>query len=111
MNRFSLTIALATVAAIFSTIPMWAQDDHRDAQHSADADHHDNHAYVKHDEWHKGAKIEHSDWDRGEPVDYHTYHLRKPQRGYEWRQVDGNFVLAAVATGLIASTVIAASAH
>jgi Ni/Co efflux regulator RcnB len=44
-------------------------------------------------------------------VDYKTYHLKAPPRGYEWREVDGNYVLAAVATGIIASTIIAAASH
>jgi Ni/Co efflux regulator RcnB len=33
--------------------------------------------------------------------------LRAPPHGYEWRMVDGNYVLAAVATGVIASVVAA----
>ena len=69
-------------------------------------DHRDNHTYVRHDEWHKGAKINHDDWNRGEQVDWHAHNLQAPRRGYEWREVDGNFVLAAVATGLIATTII-----
>src|ERR1700744_392668 len=76
----------------------------------ARADDHDNHHYVHHDEWKKGAKIRDEDWGRGEHVDYHAQHLRAPPHGYEWRMVDGNYVLAAVATGVIAS-VIAASAE
>ena len=60
-----------------------------------------------HPEWHKGAMIGKADWGRGQPVDYHAHHLRAPPRGYEWRQVDGNYVLAAAATGLILSTMIA----
>jgi Ni/Co efflux regulator RcnB len=43
-------------------------------------------------------------------VDYRARHLRAPPRGYEWRQVNGQYVLAAAATGLIAS-IIAAGAH
>jgi len=70
--------------------------------------HHDNHTYVRHTEWHKGAKISHDDWNRGEQVDWHAHHLQAPPNGYEWREVDGNFVLAAVATGLIATAIIAA---
>lgn len=66
---------------------------------------HDNHAYVHHDEWKKGATIHHEDWDRGEHIDYKSRHLRAPPKGYEWREVDGNFVLAAVATGVIASVI------
>jgi Ni/Co efflux regulator RcnB len=71
------------------------------------ADDHDNHQYVRHDEWRKGAKIQDQDWKRGEQVDYRQRHLRAPPQGYEWRMVDGNYVLAAVATGVIASVVAA----
>src|SRR5579859_5314355 len=79
---------------------------------TASADEHDNHTYVRHEEWKKGAKMHDEDWRRGEHVDYHEHHLRAPPRGYEWRQVDGNYVLAAVATGVIASVVAAeAAAH
>ncbi len=60
-----------------------------------------------HHDWHQGGKIAHDDWNRGQRVDYRHYHLRKPPRGYEWRQVDGNFVLAAAAPGLIASILLA----
>jgi Ni/Co efflux regulator RcnB len=74
------------------------------------ADEHDNHQYVRHDEWKKGAKIEDRDWQRGEHVEYTEHHLRAPPRGYEWRMVDGNYVLAAVATGVIASVVAASIA-
>jgi Ni/Co efflux regulator RcnB len=71
----------------------------------ANADERDNHHYVHHDDWKKGAKIHDEDWRRGEHVDYHDAHLRAPPHGYEWRMVDGNYVLAAVATGVIASVV------
>jgi Ni/Co efflux regulator RcnB len=72
---------------------------------------HDNSRYVKHQEWHKGAKIAPADWQRGDQVDWHAHHLRQPPNGYEWRQVDGNYVLAAAATGIIASAIIASSVH
>lgn len=55
---------------------------------------HDNHAYVQHKEWKKGAPIKHEDWDRGDKVDYRQYHLSAPPHGYEWRMIDGNYVLA-----------------
>ena len=73
----------------------------------ASADERDNHHYVRHDDWKKGARIHDEDWRRGEHVDYHDAHLRAPPNGYEWRMVDGNYVLAAVATGVIASVVAA----
>ena len=86
---FALAVGLASVNAI--------ADDHD----------HDTHGYVQHDEWKKGAKIQKEDWGRGEQVDYKSHHLRTPPHGYEWRQVDGNYVLAAVATGVIASAIVA----
>ena len=76
-------------------------------------DHHDDHhdTYVRHDEWKKGYHMKAEDWHRAQPVDYRQYHLKPPPRGYEWRSVDGNYVLAAVATGVIASAVVASTVH
>lgn len=92
-------LSAMTLAAVFSTGASFAQQDH-----------HDDHAgYVRHDEWKKGAHISHDDWNRGGQVDWHAHHLQSPPRGYEWRSVDGNYVLAAAATGLIAASVVAAS--
>ena len=61
--------------------------------------------YGRH-EWREGGRIERRDWARGNRIDYRARHLRRPPRGYEWREVDGNFILAAVATGVIASIII-----
>jgi Ni/Co efflux regulator RcnB len=58
-----------------------------------------------HPEWHKGAPIAATDWKRGRVVDYRRYHLRAPPRGYQWRDVDGNYVLAAIAGGAIADLI------
>jgi Ni/Co efflux regulator RcnB len=82
---FAAAIAATSVSAAFA-------DDH-------------NGDFKRHDEWRKGARIGHDDWNRGQTVDWHAHHLRHPPRGYEWRQVDGNYVLAAAATGLIASVI------
>ena len=57
-------------------------------------DHHDNHAYVPHNDWKRGGRIDHDDWNRGDRIDYHKYHLAAPPRGYEWRMLDGYYVLA-----------------
>ncbi|MGB9108610.1 MAG: RcnB family protein [Telluria sp.] len=37
---------------------------------------------------------------------YREHHLRPPPRGYHWVQTGGDYVLAAVATGLIADLII-----
>lgn len=56
--------------------------------------------------WRKGGHIERHDWNRGRRIDYRQHRLQRPPRGYEWRQVDNNFVLAAAATGLIAALIM-----
>lgn len=57
-------------------------------------------------DWRRGGYVGRYDWDRGHYVDYRHYHLRRPPYGYEWREVNGNYVLAAVASGLIASIIL-----
>ena len=104
MKPILRTAVVATLALTLAGIPAFAQD-HPDHPQ----DHHDTQHYVRHNEWHKGARISHDDWARGEQVDWHAHHLRQPPRGYEWREVDGNYVLAAIATGVIASVIIASA--
>jgi len=102
MNRIKQLAALSALSAVLFAGVAVAQDDHHDAH---------NQSYVKHDEWKKGYHMKDEDWKRGEAVDYNTYHLKPPPRGYEWREVDGNYVLAAVATGVVASVIVAATIH
>jgi Ni/Co efflux regulator RcnB len=97
MKKLHSVLALA----VFSTSLMGgvalAQDHHDDADHHDNAQnqgHRDNHSYVEHKDWRKGARLQHEDWDRGDQVDYRQYHLNAPPRGYEWRMVDGYYVLA-----------------
>ena len=89
MKNLHKVLALAILSTSLMGPIALAQDHH---------DNQDNHAYVEHKEWKKGAPIKHEDWDRGDKVDYHQYHLAAPPRGYEWRMVDGNYVLANIST-------------
>ena len=75
-----------------------AQDEHRDE--------HARQQYVEHKEWKRGYHMNHDDWDRGQPVDYRANHLRRPRSGYEWRQMDGNYVMAHSRTGVVDSVVV-----
>jgi Ni/Co efflux regulator RcnB len=95
MIKLYRILAVATVTASLLGPMTFAQD------------HHDE--YVRHDEWKKGYHMKPDDWHRAQPIDYRHYHLHAPPRGYEWRSVDGNYVLAAVATGVIASAVVAST--
>jgi Ni/Co efflux regulator RcnB len=86
----------------------WNNDrraDNRNDNYRNDNGRHDN---GKHRGWYKGGHIDRSDWNRGQRVnDYRRYRLQAPPRGYEWRRVDNNYVLAAAATGLIMGLVLA----
>ncbi len=96
-SLLTAAMALALTAAMTQTVMAQPDrhDDHRDDHHMAGP------AQAHHD-WRKGGRIAPEDWNRGQPVDYRSHHLRRPPHGYEWRQVDNNYVLAAAATGLIA---------
>ncbi|WP_446743191.1 RcnB family protein [Silvibacterium acidisoli] len=104
MNKFCKVIALTTMSTMLSAGVALA-DDHHDDHHGGP------HPYVRHDDWHRGGHIPPADWNRGERIDYHHYHLSAPPHGYEWREVDGNYVLASIAGGIIASTIIASTVH
>jgi Ni/Co efflux regulator RcnB len=105
MRKLYRILAVTTLTTSLIGPVSFAQD-HHDDRHD---DHHEN--YVRHDEWKKGYHMKSEDWHRAQPVDYRQYHLNAPPRGYEWRSVDGNYVLAAVATGVIASAIVASTVH
>ena len=98
MKPIFRTLALSTLALTLTggTAIAIAQDH---------PDHADHQQYVHHNEWKKGYHMRHEDWSRGEQVDWHSRHLRRPPNGYEWRQIDGNFVLA-TNDGVISSVVV-----
>lgn len=124
MNRIGRFAAFSAISVTLLAGPAFAraQDDHRDNHDQGyhnDAEHPDNRdqgyhndashrdAYVRHDEWRRGYHMQHEDWDRAQRVDdWRDHHLRQPPRGYEWRLIDGNYVLANIRTGTI-DTVIA----
>ncbi|KQW71384.1 hypothetical protein ASE17_00310 [Phenylobacterium sp. Root77] len=50
--------------------------------------------------WRRGGHL--PPYYRGYVVnDYHRYHLRQPPRGYAWYRVGDDYLLAALATGII----------
>lgn len=44
--------------------------------------------------------------DRYRVYDWRGYGLPKPPRGHHWSYIDGNYVLIAVATGVITSIIL-----
>ncbi|SEL81649.1 regulator RcnB of Ni and Co efflux [Pseudoxanthomonas sp. GM95] len=103
MKRMSTFVLALTLAA--SGTAMAApqhHDDRHDDRRGPPPGHHDDgpHHYAR------GERL--GDGHRGEYVrDYRSHHLAPPPRGHEWRRVDNNYVMVAVATGIITSVIAA----
>jgi len=58
-------------------------------------------------EWHRGGRIPPEYRNRQYVVnDWRGHHLNAPPRGYQWVQVGGDYVLVAIATGIIAQLLL-----
>ena len=63
--------------------------------------------YIRHNDWRRGYRLAPGVWGGGMVIsNYGYYHLAPPPYGYQWRYIDGNYVLAAMATGIISSVII-----
>jgi Ni/Co efflux regulator RcnB len=61
-------------------------------------------------EWHRGGRVPSQYRDHQYVVDnWHEHHLAPPPRGYHWVQVGNDYVLAAIATGIIAQLILNSS--
>jgi Ni/Co efflux regulator RcnB len=114
MKRLLIAISALTLLVAPLSEAFAKGRDHDDRGHSdammmhRDNDRGDRHDNGRHRGWYKGGHIDRGDWNRGVRVyEYRRYNLSSPPRGYEWRRVDDNYVLAAVATGLIMGLVLA----
>jgi len=119
MKLHRIPTLLAALAVALPAISM-AQDHDRD--HDRDhavalQDRPDwNHPGYRHDyyrgvgpnrEWQRGDRIPRQYWGPHYVVtDWRGHHLSAPPRGYHWVQVNGDYVLAAVATGVILDTLL-----
>ena len=109
----------------------WGRDRHgrrhawRDTRHDARWDDSRHNGYYAYNQWHYGPpprmnrniSLGYRPWARGQrlgyygnryqEVDYRSYNLRSPRHGYHWvRDNDGDFLLAAIATGVILQVVL-----
>jgi Ni/Co efflux regulator RcnB len=81
------------------------REDRRDARDDRREAREDRREYRR---WVRGQRLDARYRGNGYYVsDYRRYGLRAPPRGYRWHHVNDQYVLAAVATGLIASVIIA----
>jgi Ni/Co efflux regulator RcnB len=73
----------------------------RDAPHDMDA------APVPHRDWHRGDRLPADYRDHNYVVDdWRDDGLQPPPRGYHWVSVNGDYILVAVATGVIANILL-----
>lgn len=104
MKRLSTFVLALTLAASGGAVaaPQYQGDrDHHDDRRGPPQDHHDNGP-------HRYARGERLGDHRGQYVrDYRSRHLSAPPRGQQWRKVDNDYVLVAVATGIITSVIAA----
>jgi len=60
-----------------------------------------------HAEWRRGGRVPSEYRGRNYVVnDWRSYRLQQPPRGYQWVGVGGDYVLAAIATGVIAQIIV-----
>lgn len=111
MKRLALiTAAFLTAATPLAAAPAFAD---QGRGHYERYDHRDNHrndrhvVVVKKHVWHKGDRIRY-DNRRFREVDYRTYRYNAPPRGYHYVRDNntGEILLAAIATGVIASIIL-----
>ena len=101
MKNFKLLSALLVAALVAVPAVSMAQDVRHDDRRTAEQDVHPSH------DWHKGDRVpEQYRDDRHVVNDWQGRHLRQPPAGYHWVQVNGEYVLAAVATGVIADILL-----
>ena len=102
MKRFLMAAAAALIlpaTAAFAADHQGWGDDNRNP--NAWQDRHP-HAVAGHPHWSRGDKLYHQYWDKQYYVDdWHARHLRRPPHGYRWVDVDGDYLLVAITTGII----------
>ncbi len=108
MTKFKTLATLAAAAAVMAAPALSMAQDHDRDWHDHD---HERMEHVDHDrpahDWHRGDRIPDAYRDnRYEVRDWRGHHLHEPPAGYHWVQVNGDYVLAAVATGVIADVLL-----
>jgi Ni/Co efflux regulator RcnB len=84
------------------------RDDRRDAREERRDERQERRYYnARSSEFRRGGHIPHELRDRSYVVnDWRGHHLSAPPRGYQWVQVGPDYVLTAIATGLIANLIL-----
>ncbi|QNN56704.1 RcnB family protein [Diaphorobacter ruginosibacter] len=125
----ALVLGVTTLGTAFAqpARPDITRNDHRDHDRRGHDDRrgydrHDNRrpnppGHVRNDHYPRGAGPDHR-WHRGDRIppayrtrsyvveDWRTHRLTAPPRGYQWVQYGSDYLLVAIATGVIASLIL-----
>ena len=105
MKHLKTLASLLLVAAVAVPAISMAQEEKHDDRRTEQR--HDERGAGPDHSWHKGDRVpaEYRD-KRYEVSDWKSHNLRQPPSGYHWVNVNGDYVLAAVATGVIADLLL-----
>lgn len=99
-----LVIGAVALSLLGGTAAFAAPGAYAPAQSSQQFARNDHNNVQRHHRWNKGNRLPHA---HGRVVsDWRGLHLRRPPRGYHWVEADGDYVLAAVATGVILQVIL-----
>ena len=108
MKLHRLPVLLTALALAVPAISMADPHDHDRPDWDHPGYRHDDYRGAgPHHEWRRGGRL--PDEYRGDHYvvnDWRGHHLSEPPRGYHWVQVNGDYVLAAVASGVILDTLL-----
>ena len=99
--RYAVTLVLGF--SLVSSLSAFAADErdyNRENDRGRAQERRDNAPAPRH-QWVRGERLPAEFWRGHEVIDWRARHFREPPRGYHWVEVNGDFVLAALATGLI----------
>lgn len=111
MKRLLIAATALSLVAGSAAMAQPYNNDRHDSRNERHDGRHDNgrHANDRHGNrghhWARGQRLPSEYRTRGHYVDYRSHHLRAPPRGYQWVQADNNYVMIALASGLIASII------
>jgi Ni/Co efflux regulator RcnB len=132
MKKFSASVCALAAAALLSSSFAFADEHGRNDEYRRD-DRHSNRHDNRRDGWQDNRQFDQRDgrWNERRPdynargpefrrggyipreyrmrayeVDYHQHHLSPPPYGHRWVQVGADYVLIAIATGVIANIIL-----
>lgn len=88
----------------------WGRHDNREypARHERERERefrHEREREIRHERWERGHALPYQ-YRREIVGNYGYYHLRRPPHGYHWVRVNGDYLLVAITTGIIADIIL-----